>query len=380
MSWLRRRLLTQSVPECARVLCALLLTASWAMAQPAQNAPPSTGPAKAALRLRVVGGLASVPQFTNHEEPFWTKELPRLTQGKYTADIAAFDRAGIPPTEILRMMQLGVVSFGTVMASAIAALHPQFSAADLPGLNPDVASLKASVAAFRPYLEKTLLDQFGVELLAVYTYPAQVVSCKKPFASLADLSGRRVRVSSVSQADYVSALGGIAVNTAFADQMINLQSGNVECTITGAMSGNVLGLHKVTSTIHTQPINWGIAIFAVNRSVWESLPSDLRMILRRELTTLEAAIWQESERDTVDGLACNQGASSCKSGQRGNMQVLAASAADEKKSKEILASTVLPRWIKRCGAPCVQVWSQILGPAHGVMLPGTPTNPAHKGP
>lgn len=339
-----------------------------------------TASAAPSLQLRVVGGLANVPQFTHQEEPFWTKELPKLTQGKYRAEIAAFDRAGMPGTEMLRLMQLGVISFGTILTSATAAQHPQFTAPDLPGLNPDMASLKASVAVFRPYLEKTLLDQFGIELLAVYTYPAQVVFCKKPLASLADLSGRRVRVSSSSQADYVGALGGIAVNTAFADQASNLQAGNVECVITGAMSGNVLGLHKLTTTIHAQPINWGLAIFAVNRAVWEALPSDLRMVLRRELPKLEAAIWQESERDTLNGLACNQGASSCISGQKGSMQVVAANVADERRGKEILLTTVLPRWLKRCGAPCTQVWSQLLGPARGVMLPSTPTNMSNSSP
>ena len=43
----------------------------------AQNAPaPAATPA---LTLRVVGGLAGLNQFTRNEEPFWTKELPKLT-------------------------------------------------------------------------------------------------------------------------------------------------------------------------------------------------------------------------------------------------------------------------------------------------------------
>ena len=46
--------------------------------------------------------------------------------------------------------------------------------------HPDIASLRASVAAFRPYLEQTLRKEQGVELLAVYVYPAQVLFCRTP--------------------------------------------------------------------------------------------------------------------------------------------------------------------------------------------------------
>ena len=93
------------------------------------------------------------------------------------------------------------------------------TAADLTGLNPDIQSLKRSVAAFRPHLERLLRERRGIELLALYTYPAQVVFCNKAFASLGDLAGRRVRVSSASQADLIEALGAKPVNTGFAEIM-----------------------------------------------------------------------------------------------------------------------------------------------------------------
>jgi TRAP-type C4-dicarboxylate transport system substrate-binding protein len=111
----------------------------------------------APYKLRVVGGLATLTQFTRWEEPFWSKELARLSGGRFSADIVAFDRAGIPGPEMLRLLQMGVVLFGTTLMSSLSAKYPQYTAPDLAGLNPDMASLKTSVAAFRPYLEKTLV-------------------------------------------------------------------------------------------------------------------------------------------------------------------------------------------------------------------------------
>ena len=148
-------------------------------------------PAPVPYKLRVVGGLAALSQFTRWEEPFWTQELKKLSGGKFSADIVPFDRAGVPGVEMLRLLQLGVVPFGTTLLSSLSGQYPQYTAPDLAGLNPDIASLKVSLNAFRPYLEKALRDQHGVEALAIYTYPAQVVFCKKPLSGLASKARSR---------------------------------------------------------------------------------------------------------------------------------------------------------------------------------------------
>ena len=323
-------------------------------------------------QFRVVGGLAGVSQYTQWEEPFWSRELPRMSGGRFKADIVPFDRAGVPRDDMLRLLQLGVVPFGTVLMGSMTANYPQYTAPDLAGLNPDSSSLKLSVAAFRPFLEKSLREQHGVQLLALYVYPAQVVFCKKPFAALADLSGRRVRVSSAAQADFVGALGATPVHTAFAQIVSSVQAGSIDCAITGTLSGNGLGLRAVTSHMHAMPLNWGVALFAANLSAWEALPADLRTLLRKELPPLEAAIWEESERDTAQGIACNTGQSACTKGVKGNMVLVPISAQDERKRQDIFVSTVLPRWLQRCGPRCAEIWNQTIGLARGLPAPDKP--------
>ena len=350
-------------------LCLALAFAGSLHAQPAPTASPVLeAPAPAApYKLRIVGGLAGINQYTRQEEPFWSKELLRLSNGRFDAEIVPFDRAGVPGTEMLRLLQLGVVPFGTTLMSSLTAQYPEYTAPDLAGLNPDIATLKSTLAAFRPYLEKSLRDQFGVEMLAVYVYPAQVVFCKKPLRGLADMSGRRIRVSSSTQADFVGALGGVPVLTGFAQIVPSLTAGNTECAITGTMSGNTLGLHTLTSHLHALPVTWGLALFGVNRAAWESLPPDLRALLRRELPRLEAAIWQESERETSDGMACNRGSNDCVGGRKGSMVLVPVSAQDERSRRDILESTVLPRWVQRCGSRCAQVWNQTIGPVRALV-------------
>lgn len=342
-----------------RFLPALLGLLTWAGAQ-------SATPAQAPQRLRVVGSLASISQYTRHEEPFWSRELPRLSGGRLAADIVPFDRAGLRAQEMLRLVQLGAVPFGTALLSASASEDPELGAPDLAGQNADIATLRRTVAAFRPTLEKLLRERYGAELLAVYTYPAQVVFCSKPFAALSDLAGRRVRTSSPTQSDLVEALGGVPVRAGFAETVNQMKSGNVECAITGGMSGHLVGLHEVSSHIHEMAINWGLSVFVANAAAWKALGPEHQALLRRELPRLEQAVWADAERETRSGIACNTGTGPCPDSRPGRMIAVPASAADEKRRREIFASVVLPRWVQRCGASCARLWNDTLAPVAGL--------------
>lgn len=348
--------------SAARIAClcgaVMALPPAWAQAQ-------GTTPA---LTLRIVGGLAGLHQYTRNEEPFWSRELSRLTQGKYTAEIVPFDRAGVPGPDMLRLMQYGVVPFGTALLSNVSTQAPDLAAPDLAGLNPDLASLRRNLAAFRPYMEKTLRERHGVELLAVYTYPAQVIFCRAALTSLADLSGRKVRVSSATQADFVTAMKGTAVLLGLNQVPSSLSAGNTDCAITGSMTGNTIGLHELTSHIFSMPVTWGLALFAANINAWQALPADLRARLSLELPKLEAAIWTESERETAEGFACNQGQTSCINGRKGRMTEVTSTPQDEQRRRELLGSTVLPRWLQRCTTRCAELWNQTIGISSGVRV------------
>jgi len=343
-----------------RKTLALLAAAACVLATPAGAAD-----APAPLHLRIVGGLGSLKVFTQHEKPFWETELARLSGGRYTAEIAPFDRAGIRSQEALTLVQLGAVPFATVPISG-GIKDPELSAPDLSGLNPDMATLRRSLAAFRPTLEDIMRKRYGIEVLAVYAYPAQVLFCKKPLGGLRDVAGLRVRTSGPAQADLIEALGGKAVTTGFNDIVPYLQRDEIDCAVTGTMSGNIIGLPDITTSIHPMAISWGLAMFAANGAAWNALPADLRTLLRRELPRVEREVWDESDRDTADGIACNTGAPTCRGGKRGHMVEVPMTSADERLRRRIFAGTVLPRWVQRCGPQCAATWNRTLAASAGV--------------
>jgi TRAP-type C4-dicarboxylate transport system substrate-binding protein len=263
-------------------------------------------------------------------------------------------------------MRLGVVSFGTALLAVVSTEEPEFNAIDLPAVNPDIAALRRSVAAFRGHLTETLRDRYDVELIGVYVYPAQVVFCRRPFSRLADLSGRRIRTSSVGQSEMFAALGATPVVIPFAEIVSAIRSGVVECAVTGTLSGNDIGLHEVTTHVHSMAITWGLSIFGANLGTWNALPEWARDTIRTEVAKLEADIWDAADRETGEGLACNAGQQGCRNGRRGNMVIVPVSDTDEQRRRQLLTDSILPGWVRRCGTECVDAWNKTLAPVLGI--------------
>jgi TRAP-type C4-dicarboxylate transport system substrate-binding protein len=322
------------------------------------------------IRLKVVGGLAGVSQYIKLEKPFWENRIEAMSHGRVQAEIHPFDLSGLPGQEMLQLMRLGIVPFGTALLAVVTADEPELNAVDLPGLNPDIDALRTTVRLYRPHLVKVLRDKFGIELLAIYAYPAQVIFCAKPFTGLDDLAGRRVRTSSVGQSEMMTALGAVPVLTPFAEVVNAIRTGVVDCAITGTLSGNEIGLSSVTSHIYPMAISWGLSLFGANESVWQRLPDDVRDLLRSSISQLESDIWDAAERETIEGLECDTGSPRCHNQQSaGSMTLVPMTAQDEVRRHRLLVEAVLPGWIQRCGPSCATAWNEAMAPALGISVP-----------
>lgn len=309
------------------------------------------------LKLRVVGGLAGISQYQRLELPFWSRRISELSGGRIEAVVNPFDRAGLRGQDMLNLMRLGVVPFGTSILAMSAQEEPELDGIDLPLLAPDIQSLRRSVASMRSHVETLLAERYKLKVLGVYSYPAQVLFCAKPFAGLADLAGRRVRTATLNQAELLEGLGAAPVIIPFAEMVPSVRAGVVDCAVTGTLSGNEIGLDEVTTHLHPMALSWGVAVFAVNLDVWRSIPTDLQEVISRGVAELEADIWASAERDTGMGIACNVGRADCAGGRRGRMTLVKSGEQDEEVRLRLLREVVLPRWVDRCGPACVELWN-----------------------
>jgi TRAP-type C4-dicarboxylate transport system substrate-binding protein len=276
-------------------------------------------------------------------------------------------------------MRIGVVPFGTLLLAATAGDEPLLAGVDLPAVNPSFDMLRTTAGLFRPQIEKLLAERYGIEMLGLYTYPAQVVFCAKPFTRLSDLAGRKVRTSSLAQSELMTGIGAVPIITPFAEIMTSLQRGVVDCAITGSLSGYDIGLHQATSHLHTMAINWGLTVFGANKAAIEALPEDVRRLIRTGVAALEKRIWEAGERDTQLGFACNSGSPACTRQSVGKMKLVEPGADDDALRRRLLSEVVLPAWIDRCGIDCTVAWNEAVGPALGLLVDsdGTARRAAH---
>lgn len=333
--------------------------------------PPGATPP---ITLPVVGSYGNGRLFRDLESRFWRERVPALSGGTVRADLVAFDSSGIRGQDMLHLVRLGVVPVGTVLLGLAAIDEPELGAPNLALLSPDIGTLRRVVQAYRSHLSTILRTHYGAELLAVYTYPAQVLFCTTPLPDLTALRGRRVRVSQPSQGDVVEALGGRPVLTAFTQLRDKLSDGRMDCVITGSSTGNEVGLQQVAAQMHGMPISWGLSVSVANLQAWEALPASLRATLRRGLEGLEQDVWMAAARDTENGFRCNAGHPDCREGTPGHLLWEPPNAADETLRRRLLAEVVLPGWIGRCGEECRVAWNTYLAPMTRIFVPpaGTP--------
>lgn len=316
--------------------------------------------------LKVVGAWGNLSQYKNFEQPFWTKEIAEKSKGAVTADITPFNEMGLKGAEIFRLMRLGVIDFGSTVLGYVATDDARNEAIDLAGLAPDVQTARKISDAYKPVYDKFYREKFGIQVLGIWPYPAQVVFCNGDIKGLADLRGKKVRTGNRTLAEFVEALGGTGVTLAFNEVVPALQNKVVDCAITGTLSGNSSKWYEVTTHLYALPVGWSQVLHAVNVKRWQSLDPKVRDFLQTEIAGLEDRIWKAMDEETKQGIDCNIGKDTCTTGTKAKMMLVPVSDADRQLLGKVLNETVVPKWAARCGGDCVPEWNATVGKIVGI--------------
>lgn len=316
--------------------------------------------------LKVVGAWGNLSQYKNFEQPFWTKTVHEKSGGAITAEITPFNEMGLKGAEIFRLMRLGVIDFGSTVLGYVATDDARNEAIDLAGLAPDIATARKISDAYKPVYDKFYRERFGIQVLGIWPYPAQVIFCNGEIKGLADLKGKKVRTGNRTLAEFVEALGGTGVTLAFSEVVPALQNKVVDCAITGSLSGNAARWYEVATHIYALPVGWSQVMHAVNVKSWDRLNPKVRDFLKAEIAKLEDDIWKATETETQEGFDCNIGKDSCKHGTKAKMILVPVKEADKVLLKKVLTETVVPKWAARCSGDCVPAWNNSVGKILGI--------------
>lgn len=320
-------------------------------------------------KVNVVGSWSNLSQYRDFEHPFWTNEIPEKSGGAITADIKGFNEMGLKGGEIGRLISQGVIQFASIPPGYLASDDPRNEVIDLAGLSPDIATARAVSEAYRPVLTKLYDENYNAKLLGVWPFSSQVLYCNAPISGLTDIKGKKVRTGNRTLADFVSALGGSAVTLTFTEVVPALQTGVVDCAITGTLSGYTAKWFEVTDYVYTLPVGWSQVVHSVNNDTWDSLAPEVQTFLENEIRDLEERIWVAADKETMEGIACNSGNAPCPYGEPASMTIVEFSDADREVLHALLEDVVIKSWSQRCGPACTDDFNNTVGQVVGITIP-----------
>jgi len=345
------------------LLASGLAAVALALPHPAQ----AQSPLPPGLKLNIAAVTQPVPtnpQYTTVDLPILRDRLQKISGGQITVQVSSHAERNLGGSEIVRLVRSGQVEIGAGTLSTLSGDVPILDGIDLSGLSLDIAQARRIAEAMLPLANKEL-ERFNTRLVVVYPFPAQVLFCRSAFTSLADLRGRKIRTFGNSLVDLVQKIGALPVSIGFPEVYSALERGVVDCAVTGTGSGAAARWPEVSSHISDLPLSWAVAGYMVNLSWWNRLDPAARALLEDTFARMTDALWPLGDAATRDGIDCNTGsATSCKIHNLAPrpMTEVKASETDRALVREAMQSTVLPGFIKRCGARCGEIYNQIIAP------------------
>jgi len=320
----------------------------------------------------------TLKQWTNLEAPWLLgddSKIVKNSNGKVKIKLNTASELGVGQFDVLRFLSSGVIDIAMSVFTSISGDVPLASGIDLAGAYPELDGVKAKAGTklFIPELNKKMESSLGIKIIGHYNNPAQVPYCKFPITGSKDLKDKRVRTFGSTLGDYVEHFGGINVTIAFVDVYSAMQTGIADCAITGTGSGNAQKWYEITEYLYTLPVGHAITGWGANLDMWNKQPTDVQDFLQDTFDGMTADGWDLGMALTQDGIDCNTGvASGCTLGTLDSdspMTQVVPSEADFDGLKEAASTTVLPRWVERCGIDCKIIYNRTIATVTGVSIP-----------
>lgn len=217
----------------------------------------------------------------------------------------------------------------------------------LPRLITSDEEWKAAVDAMEPYLKKGFEKQ-GVVYLGQYRYPEQVIFTNFKIDSLADLAGKKIRVTSPEQGEFVKSFGGLPLNLPGTEVPTSLERGVVDGVIT-ASAGGAKNWHEFLKYNYRFGVNYFNSVVIVNKDSFDALPEKSKSALVAAVKAETARINTEFTADEVAQM---------QSQQKAGMTIVAAKEADLKSATTKL-EPYWSAWAKEKGPEFVEALAAV---------------------
>ena len=170
----------------------------------------------------------------------------------------------------------------------------------LPMLIKTPEELDKAEAVMQPYLDRAFKKK-GAVILGQYNYPPQVIWANKPVTRLTDLAGKKIRVTSPEQSEFMKRMDAIGVTIGSPEVPSALERGVVDGAVTASAGGGRIWADLLTHN-YRLGINFFNSLIIVNDEAFAELKPALRdkvqEIVRREAPAITRQMFGEEEEIT----------------------------------------------------------------------------------
>lgn len=294
----------------------------------------------------------------------WTKkwmwlqeELAKQTNGRLQLEVVSFPELGLTGAELIRVLNSNLVDIADVVTGYVSGEVPLFEGAQLPGVYTDYAQAQKGYAAWMLAVVEPREKLIGGKVLGSFAFASQYLWTKFPINHLADVKGKKLRIFSKAQADYLSSLGAEPVSIPLAELYTAIERGAVDGAVTGPEWAMGVKLWDIVSHVTDLRLGVGAGYVVVSRKSWQGLPADIRGVLEKLAPEVTRRGWDLGATDTKIGVNTAV--------KNGIKATIPAKPEWQAALAKIAKDVVVPGWAKRSGADALSLFNANLSPIVG---------------
>jgi TRAP-type C4-dicarboxylate transport system substrate-binding protein len=150
--------------------------------------------------------------------------------------------------------------------------------------------------------QREMKAKFGVELLGFGYWPRQMILSSRKVETFKDLTGLKLRASSVSIQKVLAGTGATPVALPFSDVYVGIQRGTIDGAVSGAVAFSTAKWFENAKFSSEWPLGSANYFFIVNEDAWAELPQDLRDIVKKVVYDSAAETWKGALEEEGRGL------------------------------------------------------------------------------
>lgn len=313
--------------------------------------------AAAEVNWKVVTNIRDSKQTTD-KWAWFASEVEKRSEGRMAIEVSTFAELGLKGGEFIRLLNTGLMDAGELVTGYVSGEVPLVEGVQMMGVYDDLEQAEKAYAAWTEEVVQPNARRLGGKPVASFAFSTMMLWSKFPVESLDDLKGKKIRIFSTAQADYLKELGAEPVTIPLSEVYPSLERGVVDAVITGPDVANRTKLYEVVDHVTDLKFGPGAGWVVISERAWKRLPADLQQIVEDLIPELQKRGWQLAFEENDVNLKATI--------DKGIKATVPAKAEWTEELHRIAHDVVIPSWTKRAGNGSAEAFNAAIAPIVGV--------------